>query len=137
MGMLLLIIAKHIRSITSQVTSQRILSNCGWLIDAFIKEVFDTISNVTFAWPNVGCQKNYCLISIQYMGYQIPRRIQRAKEVVSDSPASGFCYRASDILLLTCPTGKWSFCRYSNYRVTVKSILLIKMYSGLVEVRLG
>ena len=41
------------------------------------------------------------------------------------------------ILFFTCPMGKWRFLRNSNYRKTVKSILLIKMFLGLVEMMFG
>ena len=41
------------------------------------------------------------------------------------------------ILFLTCLTGKWSFMRNSNYRRTVKSIVLIKTFFGLVEMMFG
>ena len=41
------------------------------------------------------------------------------------------------ILFLTCPVGKLSFTRNSNYRRTVKSILPIKMFLGLVEMTFG
>ena len=53
--------------------------------------------------------------------------IQHAKKVESDSP----------ILFLTCPTGKWSILRNSSYRRTVKSILIIKKFGGLVEMPFG
>ena len=41
------------------------------------------------------------------------------------------------ILFLTCPMGKCNFWRNSNYRRTVKSILLIEMFLGLVEMTFG
>ena len=41
------------------------------------------------------------------------------------------------ILSLTCPMGKCNFWRNSNYRRTVKSILLIEMFLGLVEMTFG
>ena len=43
----------------------------------------------------------------------------------------------NNILFLTCPMGKWSFLRNSNWRRTVKWILLIKMFLGLVEMTFG
>ena len=58
---------------------------------------------------------------------------QHAKKVVSDS--AGLVDFA--ILFLTCPTGKWCFLRNSINRRTVKSILLVKKFLGLVEMMCG
>ena len=41
-------------------------------------------------------------------------------------------------LFLTCAMGKWSFLKNSNFgRRTVRSILLIKRFSGIVEITFG
>ena len=40
-------------------------------------------------------------------------------------------------VLVTCPTDKWSFFRNSNYRRTVKSVLLMKSFFKLVEMTLA
>ena len=39
--------------------------------------------------------------------------------------------------VLTCPMGKWCFLRNSNNRRTMKSILLVKKFLGLVEMTSG
>ena len=39
--------------------------------------------------------------------------------------------------VLTCSTGTWCFLRNSNNKRTVKSILLVKRFLGLVEMTLG
>ena len=67
---------------------------------------------------------------------------QRAKKVVSDSPGlvdftivllySVFC--SFKLAWWAC---KWSFFRNSTYRRTVKSIVLIKTFFGLVEMMFG
>ena len=81
---------------------------------------------------NVGCSsQTNCVVDL------CGKLLQCVKKVVLDSP--GLVYFISDywILFLTCLMGKWSFLRNSNYKRTVKSILLIKKFLGLVEVTFG
>ena len=63
--------------------------------------------------------------------------LQRAKKVVSDSPGLVEFAMGQVNLVSTCPMGKWSFLKNSNYRRTVKSILLIKALLGLVQMTFG
>ena len=62
---------------------------------------------------------------------------QRAKKVVSDSP--GLVDFAIGLVnfILNLPDGQVKFLRNSNYRRTVKSILLIKKFLGLAEMTFG
>ena len=62
---------------------------------------------------------------------------QRAKKVVSDSP--GLVDFAIGLVnfFLNLPDGQVFFFSTSNYRRTVKSFLLIKMFLGLVEMTFG
>ena len=63
--------------------------------------------------------------------------MQRAKKVVSDSP--GLVDFAIGLVnfILNLPGGQVKFLRNSNYRRTVKSILLIKKFLGLAEMTFG
>ena len=72
-----------------------------------------------------------------YYYYHYHYYYQHVKKVVSDSPGLiDFAIRqVSSVINL--PDGQMKFFRYSNYRRTVKSILLIKMYLGLVELTFG
>ena len=62
---------------------------------------------------------------------------QRAKKVVSNS--RGLVDFAIGLVnfVLNLPDGQVKFLRNSNYRRTVKSILLIKKFLGLVEMTFG
>ena len=63
--------------------------------------------------------------------------VQCAKKVVSDRPgASGFCYRASEFCFYL-PDGQVMFFKEFKKRRTVKSILLVKKFLGLVEMTSG
>ena len=63
--------------------------------------------------------------------------IQCAKKVVSDSPGLVDFAIGQVILFLTCVMGKLCFLRNSNNRRTIKSILLVKTFLGLVEMMSG
>ena len=62
---------------------------------------------------------------------------QRAKKVVSDSRGLVDFAIGLANFVLNLPDGQVKFLRNSNYRRTVKSILLIKKYLGLVEMTFG
>ena len=62
---------------------------------------------------------------------------QRAKKVVSDSRGLVDFAIGLGNFVLNLPDGQVKFLRNSNYRRTVKSILLIKKYLGLVEMTFG
>ena len=62
---------------------------------------------------------------------------QRAKKVVSNSRGLVDFTIGLANFVLNLPDGQVKFLRNSNYRRTVKSILLIKKYLGLVEMTFG
>ena len=72
-----------------------------------------------------------------YYYYHYHYYYQHVKKVVSDSLGLiDFAIRLVSSVI-NFPNGQMKFFRYSNYRRTVKSILLIKMYLGLVELTFG
>ena len=77
---------------------------------------------------------NVCLITCCGVHKLI---LQRAKKVVSDSPGLVDFVIGLVNFILNLPDGQVKFLRNSNYRRTVKSILLIKKFLGLAEMTFG
>ena len=69
--------------------------------------------------------------------YSFESILQRAKKVVSDSRGLVDFAIGLANFVLNLPDGQVKFLRNSNYRRTVKSILLIKKFLGLVEMTFG